>query len=178
MDLHYTPGTPAIGDDGTVYIGEGHEWFYAFAPDGEVRWRISLPGGAYMSVAIGYDGTIFCGGGHLYALSPDGHELWRYRPEGDRSPSDTIGATTPDGMIYFGSFDHSVYALNRGGEKVWSYRTGDIVFGAPAIGADGTLYTCSKDGYLYALAAIPEQGAWAALLAPALALCLRMVRRR
>ena len=172
------PGVPAVGDDGTVYFGERKEWFYAIRPDGRIRWRVSLPSGAANSVALGHDGTVFASGTDLYAFSPEGQELWRFRPEGNRAVSDAVGATTPEGLVYFGSFDHSVYALDGAGRKVWSYQAGDWIFGAPAIGADGTVYTSSKDGYLYAFAAIPEQGAWVALLIPALAVCLQAIRRR
>ena len=170
-------GNPAVGDDGTVYFGEGLDYFYAVAPDGQLKWRLSV-GGAPMSAAIAYDGTIYGAGSYLFAFSPEGKELWRYRPEGDRAVSDAVGATTPDGLVYFGSFDHCIYSLDHNGNKVWSYKTGDWVYGAPAIGADGTLYTNSKDGYLYAFGVIPEQGTWVALLTPGLVVCLRTVRRR
>ena len=178
MEVRGPPiGNAAVGDDGTVYFGEGMNYFYAVAADGQVKWRVDV-GGAAMSVAIGHDGTIFGAGSCLYAFSPDGRELWRYRPEGDRAVSNAVGATTPDGLVYLGSFDHAMYALNSRGVKVWSYRTGDVIYGAPAVGHDGTLYTNSADGYVYAFGVIPEHGAWVALLAPALAVFLRTVRRR
>jgi outer membrane protein assembly factor BamB len=171
-------GHPAVGDDGTVYFGDRREFLYAVTPDGQPKWKLSVPGGAGMSVSLGYDGTIYAGALRLFAFSPDGEELWRFRPEFNAGISDASGATAPDGMIYFGSFDYCIYALDRNGEKVWSYRAGDWITGAPAIGVDGTVYTSSRDGYVYAFGVIPEEGAWAALLFPALTIVLRTGRRR
>jgi outer membrane protein assembly factor BamB len=44
-----------------------------------------------------------------------------------------------------------LYALNPDGTKKWNYTTGSLIFSAPAIGNDGTLYFGSNDGNLYAL---------------------------
>ena len=78
----------------------------------------------------------------------DGKLKWSYAT-GDSVYSPTIGA---DGTIYFGSPDHSVYALNPDGTKKWSYATGDWVnYSTPAIGADGTIYVGSYDHNVYAL---------------------------
>ncbi|MGB8312203.1 MAG: PQQ-binding-like beta-propeller repeat protein [Halobacteriota archaeon] len=36
--------------------------------------------------------------------------------------------TTPNGIVYIGSLDHNVYALNvKTGTKVWNYTTGGPV---------------------------------------------------
>ena len=57
-----------------------------------------------------------------------------------------------DGTSYFGSVDYSFYALTKDGKIKWSYKTGGkITEAAPAIGADGTIYFSSEDGYLYAI---------------------------
>ena len=57
--------------------------------------------------------------------------------------------------VYFGSADHSVYAvavytLNKSGSKIWSRRLGGAVNSGLAL--NGTmLYAGSDDGYLYAI---------------------------
>jgi hypothetical protein len=53
------------------------------------------------------------------------------------------------GLVYFGSSDGNVYALDAttGGLK-WKFRTGDIVHSSPAI-AGGTVFVGSWDTYLY-----------------------------
>jgi len=53
-------------------------------------------------------------------------------------------------MIYFGSYDDYVYALNAGtGEEKWKYETGDKVYSSPAV-ADGIVYVGSSAGHVYA----------------------------
>ena len=36
---------PAIGDDGTIYVGSDDDALYAITPDGEVRWKTLITGG-------------------------------------------------------------------------------------------------------------------------------------
>jgi outer membrane protein assembly factor BamB len=56
-----------------------------------------------------------------------------------------------DGVVYFGSNDRSVYAIDASsGQKVWSYKTGDAIDGSAAI-AGGAVYIGSKDHNIYAL---------------------------
>jgi outer membrane protein assembly factor BamB len=122
--------TPALGRDGTVYIGfstggatpEAKGTFYALrgSPGGQtpqVAWTVDLgPGRQTSSPTLGPDGTIYAvsGAGKLFALAPDG--------------------------------------------KVnWTVQTGPSLKAAPALGRDGTVYLASMDGKLYA-AAPPQAG--------------------
>jgi outer membrane protein assembly factor BamB len=57
-------------------------------------------------------------------------------------------------VVYVGSWDHNVYALNaKTGVRLWSYTTGnDYVFSvtsSPAV-ANGVVYVGSVDGKVYA----------------------------
>ena len=54
-------------------------------------------------------------------------------------------------VIYVGSFDYCLYALNPDGSLRWKYETGDYIESSPAIAPDGTIYVGSFDNYLYAL---------------------------
>jgi outer membrane protein assembly factor BamB len=57
-----------------------------------------------------------------------------------------------DGTSYFGSVDYKFYALDKDGKAKWIYETGGkITEASPAIGADGTIYFSSEDGYVYAI---------------------------
>ena len=57
----FQSGTPVIGSDGTVYIGNDDKNVYAFNPDGTVKWTYPA-GGSFMSPpAVGADGTIYIG---------------------------------------------------------------------------------------------------------------------
>lgn len=58
-----------------------------------------------------------------------------------------------DGVVYVGSDDGSVYAVNADtGKEIWSYATGGPVDSSPAI-FDGVVYVGSNDGNLYAIKA-------------------------
>ena len=57
-----------------------------------------------------------------------------------------------DGIIYVGSTDGNIYALDQmDGKVVWQYPTGGPVVSSPVLGPDGTIYTGSDDAKLYAL---------------------------
>ena len=63
-------------------------------------------------------------------------------------------AVAPDGSIYVGSTDRSLYAFASDGTFKWSFPTGGLIDTcSPAIGDDGTVYFGSNDGLLYALRA-------------------------
>ena len=142
--------SPAIGADGTIYVGSKKNYLYALNPDGSLKWSYQTGASVDSSPAIGADGTIYVGSddGYLYALNPDGSLKWRYQTGSWVHSSPAIGA---DGTIYVGSKKNYLYALNPDGSLKWSYQTGASVDSSPAIGADGTIYVGSDDGYLYAL---------------------------
>lgn len=73
---------------------------------------------------------------------------WRYATGGAVKSSPAVSA---DGMIYVGSYDGRLYALNANGSLAWRYTTGGPVHSSPAVAADGTIYFGSDDGHLYAL---------------------------
>ena len=55
------PSSPAIGSDGTIYIGSNDDNLYAVNPDGTEKWRYVVPGRRPVraSPAIASDGTIY-----------------------------------------------------------------------------------------------------------------------
>ena len=60
-------------------------------------------------------------------------------------------AAVADGMVYVGSEDHKVYALNATtGAYVWSYTTGYFVDSSIAF-SNGIVYAASEDNNVYAL---------------------------
>jgi hypothetical protein len=64
--------SPAVGGDGTIYVGSRDYKLYAISPDGTLQW--SFPTSHYVesSPAIGGDGTIYVGSidNKLYAIGP------------------------------------------------------------------------------------------------------------
>ena len=69
-----------------------------------------------------------------------------------RRPSSPVESSpaVANGVVYVGSDDGNVYALNaKTGVKLWSYTTDSNVFSSPAV-ANGMVYVCSLGGKVYA----------------------------
>jgi outer membrane protein assembly factor BamB len=49
--------TPALGPDGTVYVGSADNNIYAITSAGGLKWKFSTNGFAFSSPALGPDGT-------------------------------------------------------------------------------------------------------------------------
>ena len=102
------------------------------------------------NVVIGPDGTLYAGntGGGLYAISPEGEELWNF-PTGNSVWS--AAAIDDAGRIFFGSVDAFLYGIDGGGSPLWNKLTIGFNASSAAIGSDGTVYIGSFDHSLYAL---------------------------
>jgi len=103
--------SPAIGLDGTIYVGSDDKHLYAINPDGTLKWRFKTESDIdYSSPAIGSEGTVYVGSDdkHLYALNPDGTLKWKFKTGGKVHSSPAIGL---DGTIYVGSDDKHLYAI-------------------------------------------------------------------
>lgn len=141
--------SPAIGTDGTIYIGSNDHYLYAIYPNGTKKWKFNTNGVILSSPAIGTDGTIYIGShdNNLYAIYPNGTKKWNFNTGGIVSCSPKIA---PDGTIYIGNNDGKLYALYSNGKEKWEYTTTSIEF-ALAIDKTGNIYFTGWDGNLYAL---------------------------
>ncbi|MGN7382620.1 S-layer homology domain-containing protein [Paenibacillus sp. SAFN-117] len=157
--------SPAIGSDGTVYVGSNDGKLYALDPHaedeaGRVKWFYDTGGWIVSSPALGADGTIYVGShdGNLYALdshaSDDADRVnWFYETGDWIASSPAIGA---DGTIYVGSYDGKLYALDPhasgDADRVkWIYDVEDWIVSSPVIDSAGIIYVGSYEGKLYAL---------------------------
>jgi outer membrane protein assembly factor BamB len=87
------PSSPAIGLDGTVYVGEtalGGAVVLALYPNGTLKWQVSI-GAYHTGMSIGGDGTIYFGAttygyfknvASVFALNRDGTLKWEYDDPG------------------------------------------------------------------------------------------------
>ena len=150
--------SPAIGADGTVYVGSEDGNLYAIDPEtGDEIWRFPAGVAVLSSPAVGADNTIFFGTQNsLYALKPNGALKWSF-DVGDYVFSSP--AISSDGrVIYVGSSNGGLYAINATGTMKWPqpFQTGDKITSSPAIGHDGldeVIYVGSQDRHVYAVAA-------------------------
>ena len=122
--------SPAIGSDGTIYVGtgSGDGQLYAVNQDGTLKWKTDFIGDLiYSSPVIGTDGTIyvgtFVGDGELYAIYPTGTLKWHTG-------------------------------------QVGKANIGSLIYSSPAIGADGTIYVGTDMGGVGELYAIYSSPGW------------------
>lgn len=150
--------SPAIADDGTIFVSSWDHKLYAVNQDGTQKWRVNV-GGIGADVTIGDDGTIYVGTYHdfvhgdIVAVYPNGTIKWKYATVHAVQASPAIA---DDGTIYAGTYAGYFYALYPNGTLKWEYKTGDHINGPASIAEDGTVYVGSYDGYLYAF--YPDNG--------------------
>ena len=174
--------TPVVAG-GTVYFGSSDHNLYALAAaSGALRWKFATGGRVTSSPALA-GGRVYFGSfdSNLYALdAASGKLLWKFATEGERRFSgrhlhgaEPAAEVMPDpfdvflsspvvaaGLVYFGSGDGHVYALDAAtGALRWKFHTGNVVHASPAIDA-GTLYVGSWDSFFYALDAASGKERW------------------
>ena len=99
--------SPAIGSDGTVYVGSTDKKVYALdGKTGTKKWEFETGGDVKSSPAIGADGTVYVEVGYpgnkVLALDgKTGAKKWEFETGGAHS-SPAIGS---DGTVYVGSND-------------------------------------------------------------------------
>ena len=142
--------SPAIADDGTIYLGVWNGDLRAFLPDGSPKWVFHTGREIKSSPAIGSNGTVYFGSRDrkLYAVAPDGKKKWDFKTGAWVDSSPAIGL---DGTIYFGSWDKSFYAVKPDGSERWRYQTGAEITSSAAINSEGIIYFGSHDGKFFAM---------------------------
>lgn len=124
--------------DGVVYVGDFAGHLYAI-------WAGAAKVGAIEQPATDHSsGAMFRGNpqhtGVFEAQGPAQGELqWKFETEGDILSTPII----EDNVVYFGSNDHHLYALNsQTGQELWRFDMGGWVMTPPAI-TDGVVYAGS-----------------------------------
>ena len=169
--------------DGVIYFGSNDSNVYAVAADsGRQLWAHATGGPVAATPAIAA-GLLYVGSydGRFYALdAKTGATRWKFRTGGERrfeakglhgleprtqtiaDPYDLYlsSPVVANGLVYFGSGDGNVYALDAAtGATRWTFKTGDVVHASPAY-ADGVLYVGSWDSWFYAIDAVTGKQRW------------------
>ena len=162
---------PPVVAYGRVYLATDAGRLLAVeATTGEVVWEKNLGLCLAASPAVG-DGVVYqtymdpypCrkhvqdAPGFLVAFDADtGKELWRFRSGVTESSPLLV-----DGVVYFGSWDRKIYAIDARTRKVrWTHETGDKIKGGAAYDR-GSVFVGSYDGKVYALDARTGKLRWA-----------------
>ena len=67
------------------------------------------------------------------------------------SDVDSLVAVGPSGLIYVGSQNGNLYALNPDGSQQWLVPFPDRIYTTPTVGPDNTVYVGSEDGTFSAI---------------------------
>ena len=164
---------PAIGDDGTVYVGSSkqdsdpddgvndgvytYSEFYAVSPSGTVvhtwylkNWNDGCP-------AIAPDGTIYIGDVYnLWSLNPSGGANWYTRLTGwvGSSPAVWTNGHVLQPILYAfaGGDPVVVQEVLPGGSATRTWETSGLLDADVALAENGTIYIGDRDGNMYAFA--------------------------
>ena len=140
--------SPAIGKDGTIYVGCEDGYLYAFNSDGTLKWKYDNKGTYGSSPVIGADGTIYSGF-CLSAINPDGSVKWSNLPAFSGNGTSVIGE---NGIIYFVNIDGKISAINSDGSIKWEYRqSSQFGMSSATISNNGILYVGTMDGIVLAI---------------------------
>ncbi len=153
----YTSGTAPVEDGRVYHSSPSRRKLYCIdAATGQQIWEFPLLTTADGGEAIRHDGVIYVnasgGSGWLFAVTPDGKELWRYAlPDQSLNQGPMIdGLGTAYFCTYKGNTLGWVHAVRADGTGLWVKQMPDQVAATPMLAPDGTLYVMCKDKYLYA----------------------------
>ncbi|MFH1860065.1 MAG: PQQ-binding-like beta-propeller repeat protein, partial [bacterium] len=147
----YISGQPVVDQSGKIYFGSSEGMFFAIKPD-DNESSINLGSGVDSTCALGQSGAIYalCKDGSLCALDKETLRIkWKYStniPCSWASP-----AVSSDEIIYFGTDDGNLYAIDKDGKLLWNVLLGASIRSTPAIDKSGTIYVSSTLGSLYAI---------------------------
>ena len=158
------------GAHGKVGIKDVH--LYAVdAQTGQEKWRFATEGSVFSSPAVAGDIVYFgSADAGFYAVdAASGSQVWRFDAEGPIASSPVV----VDEAVYFTDRDGYLYALQAAtGQELWRFRVSEREFTAegwdswdagtwssPAV-VDGTVYTGSSDGHVYAVDAVTGAERW------------------
>ena len=118
--LHLPDGaesSPAIGPDGTIYVGSFDCGLFAVRDSGTagvIKWRFPTRGWVDGSPIVDGCGTVYVGSrdSTLYAINPDGSLRWSFRAAGPIEGSPSIDSR---GTLYIGDLAGNFYALGNSG---------------------------------------------------------------
>ncbi len=138
---------PVIGENGTVYFGDGYGGFHARNANGTFKWDISYGISIMQESAIGAGGYIYTNtGSSLARVQPDATTDKVFTPGVGLCTPPAIG---PDGTVYVGTTDAKLCARNPDLTEKWTW-IGSLNIRYLAVGFDGTLYYVVGNNNLYA----------------------------
>lgn len=125
--------SPALGEDGTVYLGTLTNEMLAIDPtSGKFIWRYKT-GNAVWAQPLILDGILYFGdlSGNLYALDgKNGEPVWKR--DAVSGPIIAQAAFIPDGIVFV-TETGSILAMSTEGTKIWSQEIDGKLYNSPLV---------------------------------------------
>jgi outer membrane protein assembly factor BamB len=132
--------SPAVGSDGTIYVGSDDNNLYAINPDDRKR-HFEFGDRAFPTV-----------------------NEWKFPTGENVRSSPLVVESGDDTTIYIGSDDNLFYALDQDGNELWNFNVGgDVSLGRPSIGPNGNIYVSNSEDitpFIYALNSVSGVEVW------------------
>ena len=174
--------SPIVAGDAVFFGSTDNNLYSVNRADGSLRWKFATKGAVSSSPAFA-DGVVYVNSndGRFYAVdAATGKEKWNFKTGGEhRFTAPGIHGGTPrtemmadpfdmflsspvvgSGVVYFGSGDGNVYALDAAtGSAKWTFKTGNVVHASPAL-SNGVVFIGSWDRNMYAIDAKSGKEVW------------------
>jgi outer membrane protein assembly factor BamB/tRNA A-37 threonylcarbamoyl transferase component Bud32 len=160
---HYTSGpvrsSPCVGE-GHIFIGSDDGNLYAInLTSGRQSWSFESGGPVRSTPSLSPgDETIYFGNevGDFFCLNFRGQVRWRFKAKRAITSSPLVA----DGVVYFGSVDSMLYALDaQTGWVIWRFRLDKPSISSPCI-AENLVFTGAADGNIYCVDARTSKEIW------------------
>ena len=155
---HDVDGTPAVDDDGAVYVGTDGNEVVRLGDDGQIVWATPVGGYVRGALSVARNGDVLAGvygpSPRLVRLSSGGSLLGAFAVPGSGAPESGVhGAALEDvdGALLFGGQDGAVYAIGADGTERWRVPTASDIDSPVTLLEDGTVLAGCYDGTVYAL---------------------------
>ncbi len=152
-------GTPAMSENGTLYIGTfGNELLAINAEDGKIKWRIPTEGWVWSGPAL-HDDQLFFGdlNGYFYAINATtGEPLWQLTPDQLDGPISGTPLVFED-LLVIATESGSLHVLNTEGDPQWTQIIGGNLYTPPVAAGDLLLVASTDTENL--LVALTKEGA-------------------
>jgi outer membrane protein assembly factor BamB len=138
-------GAPAVAG-GVVYVGSEDEHLYAIDLDkGTEKWKYKATGFKASPAVKGDAVYIGDGDGKFHCVdAKTGMKRWIF----ESGAEITSGANFSGDKILFGSWDETLYCLDKNGKELWKVKTQGPVNGSPAV-AGGMTFVAGCDSSVH-----------------------------
>lgn len=138
---------PAVGIDGTLYIGSDAGTLFCVSRAGKLRWQFKTGDEIAGPATVGADGRVYITSDSVYCLDARGRRRWAFgTPDADYFFASAVPG--PNGLVYCGCTDGYLYCIGPDGRLRWRAPApdGDEIRTEVVFGESGEIWF-GTDGY-------------------------------